>query len=145
MLTGVIKWHWGDTCIKRVKLKVIKIRKGCQYVGYCGRGPSPIRYDTAPLFVYTDQILRHCVFICSNVHYLLVGLVQWLLVVLLLVGCVIWNNYPLSHYCYYSENLNWAAQNLRLGRGLDIAGLDGSPCGLWATSILWPCQINWNP
>jgi len=27
-------------------------------------------------------------------------------------------------YFYYSENLNWAARNLRLGRGLDIAGLD---------------------
>jgi len=24
----------------------------------------------------------------------------------------------------YSENLNWAAQNLRLGRGLDKAGLN---------------------
>jgi len=31
-------------------------------------GPSPILYDTAPLFVYTDQLLRHCLFICSNVH-----------------------------------------------------------------------------
>jgi len=27
-------------------------------------------------------------------------------------------------YFYYSENLNWAAQNLRLGRGLDIAPLN---------------------
>jgi len=27
-------------------------------------------------------------------------------------------------YFYYSEHLNWAAQNLRLGRGLDIAVLD---------------------
>jgi len=27
-------------------------------------------------------------------------------------------------YFYHSENLNWAAQNPRLGRGLDIAGLD---------------------
>ena len=26
-------------------------------------------------------------------------------------------------YFYHSENLNWAAQNLRLGRGLDITGL----------------------
>jgi len=26
-------------------------------------------------------------------------------------------------YSYYSENLKWAAQNLRLGRGWDIAGL----------------------
>ena len=31
-------------------------------------GPSPILYDIAPLFVYTDQLLRHCIFICSNVH-----------------------------------------------------------------------------
>ena len=62
MFTDVIKWHWGDTCIKNVKFKVIKIKKGCQYVGYF----------------------------------------------------------------YYSENLNWAAQNFRLGRGLDIADL-GNP------------------
>jgi len=27
-------------------------------------------------------------------------------------------------YFYYSENLNYAAQNLLLGRGLDIAALD---------------------
>jgi len=26
-------------------------------------------------------------------------------------------------YFYYSENLNWAAQNPRLGRGLDMADL----------------------
>ena len=45
------------TCIKNVKIKIIKIRTGFQYVGYF----------------------------------------------------------------YYSENLNWGAQNLRLGRGLDIA------------------------
>jgi len=56
------------TCIKNVKFKIIKIRIGCQYVGYF----------------------------------------------------------------YYSENLNWAAQNLRLGRmppdgrGLDIAELDSA-------------------
>jgi len=31
-------------------------------------GPSPMLYDTAPLFVYTNQLLRHCIFICSNVH-----------------------------------------------------------------------------
>jgi len=29
---------------------------------------------------------------------------------------------------YYSENLNWATQNLRLVRGLDIAELDTSLC-----------------
>ena len=35
-------------------------------------------------------------------------------------------------YFYYSEDLNWAAQNLRLGGRLDIAGVnDGwqSTCG----------------
>jgi len=48
------------TCIKRAKSKSIKIRTGCQYVGY---------------------------------------------------------------FCY-SDNLNWTAQNLRLGRGLDIAAID---------------------
>jgi len=54
------------TYIKNVKFKVIKIRKGCQHVGYF----------------------------------------------------------------YYSKNLNWAAQNLRLGCGLDIAGLEPvSACG----------------
>jgi len=30
-------------------------------------------------------------------------------------------------YFYYSENLNWAAQNLRLGCVLDVAGLSDSP------------------
>jgi len=29
-------------------------------------GLSPILYDTAPLFVYTDQLLCQCLFICSN-------------------------------------------------------------------------------
>ena len=29
-------------------------------------GLSPILYNTAPIFVYTDQLLCHCVFICSN-------------------------------------------------------------------------------
>jgi len=54
-----------NTCIKNVKFKIIKIRTGCQYIGYFN----------------------------------------------------------------YSENLNWAAQNCRLGhmrpvsRGLDIAAL----------------------
>ena len=68
-------------------------------------------------------LINYCIFICSNVHYWLVCLVQWLLVVLLLDGYVIWNNKPLCHYCCYSENLNWAAQNLRLGHGFDITGL----------------------
>jgi len=56
----VIKWHWGDHLHQKRQIKVIKIRKGCQYVGYF----------------------------------------------------------------YYSENPNWAAQNLRLGRWLDIAVLE---------------------
>ena len=29
-------------------------------------GLSPILYDTAPVFIYTDQLLCHCVYICSN-------------------------------------------------------------------------------
>jgi len=31
-------------------------------------GLSPILYDTAPLFIYTDQLLCLCVFICSDVR-----------------------------------------------------------------------------
>jgi len=31
-------------------------------------GLSPILYDTAPLFVYTDQLLCHCFSICSKVR-----------------------------------------------------------------------------
>jgi len=31
-------------------------------------GPSPILYDTALLYAYTDQLLCHCIFIRSNVH-----------------------------------------------------------------------------
>ena len=41
-------------------------------------------------------------------------------------------------YVSYSENLNWGAQNLRLGRGLDIAGfgafITGS-CVKWTHMI----------
>jgi len=33
-----------------------------------------------------------------------------------------------GYFCY-SENLNWAAQNLRLGRGLDIAALEDTQRG----------------
>ena len=33
---------------------------------------SPILYDTAPVFVCTDQLLCHCGFICSNLHKWLV-------------------------------------------------------------------------
>jgi len=29
-------------------------------------GLSPILYDTAPVFIYTDQVLCHCAFICSK-------------------------------------------------------------------------------
>ena len=29
---------------------------------------SPILYDTAPLFVYTDQLMCHCVSTCYNVR-----------------------------------------------------------------------------
>jgi len=47
------------TCIRNLKFMIIKVRTGCEYVGYL----------------------------------------------------------------YYSGNLNWAAQNLTLGRGLDIVGL----------------------
>jgi len=36
-------------------------------------------YDTAPLFLYTDQLLRHCVSTCSNVRYWLVYCMRWLL------------------------------------------------------------------
>jgi len=39
--------------------------------GWLTRWPPrflPIVYDTAPLVVYTDQLLCYCVFICSNVR-----------------------------------------------------------------------------
>jgi len=57
MVTDVIKVELRTTCIKNVKLKIIKITTSCQYVGYF----------------------------------------------------------------YYSENLNWAAQKLRLGH-MRVAG-----------------------
>jgi len=38
-------------------------------------GPSPILYDTLPLFVYTDQLLCRCIFIWSNLHRRLIYLV----------------------------------------------------------------------
>ena len=42
-------------------------------------GLSPILYDTAPVFVYTEQLLCHCVFICSNFRKWLVYCMRWLL------------------------------------------------------------------
>ena len=59
--------------------------------------PWSVLGDTVPLFVYTDQLLCHCVFIYSNVCSWLVYLVGWLFMALLLVGWVIWNNKPLSY------------------------------------------------
>jgi len=38
-------------------------------------GPSPILCDTVPLFVNTDLLLCHGIFICSNAHWRLVYLV----------------------------------------------------------------------
>jgi len=32
------------------------------------------QYDTVPLFVYIDQLLCHCIFICSDVHRRQTGL-----------------------------------------------------------------------
>jgi len=32
------------------------------------QGLLPILYDTALIFIRTDQLLCHCVFICSNFH-----------------------------------------------------------------------------
>jgi len=58
-------------------------------------GLSPILYDTAPVFIYTNQLLCHCVFICSN-FLLMVGLLHAMaFMVLLLIDWVIWNNKPL--------------------------------------------------
>ena len=42
-------------------------------------GLSPILYDTAPVFIYTDQLLCHCVFTCSNFRQWLVYCMRWLL------------------------------------------------------------------
>ena len=56
---------------------------------------NPIWHDTAPLFVYTDQLLCHCFHLISC--SLLVGLLHAMaFIMLLLVGWVIWNNKPLS-------------------------------------------------
>ena len=46
------------------------LSKNDKWVGWRDdrHGLSPILYDIAPLFVYTDQLLCHCVFICSNVR-----------------------------------------------------------------------------
>ena len=42
-----------------------KVINGVGWPDDC-HGLSPILYDTAPAFIYTDQLLCHCVFICSN-------------------------------------------------------------------------------
>jgi len=41
-------------------------------------------------------------------------------------------------YSCYSENLNWAAQNLQLGRGLDIAVLEHTPLPRHSASDVIP-------
>jgi len=69
------------TYVKNVKFKIVKIKTGCQYIGYF----------------------------------------------------------------YYTENLNWAAQHLRLGRGLDIFALNKAlsrPCVVLWTFILYLFMIS---
>jgi len=65
---------------------------------------NPIWHSTT-LCLHWDQLLRNCTFICSNVPYWLVCLVQRLLVVLLLVDWVLWHNKPLS--CCHPVSVLW--------------------------------------
>ena len=52
-------------------------------------------------------------------------------------------------YFFYSENLNWAAQNLRLGRGLDIADLEwmllllNTNCGVIKNTLKLVASVAW--
>jgi len=59
-------------------------------------GPSPILCDTAPIVVYTDQLLHHWISFALMFTNNWFCLMQWLLIVLLLVGWVIWNSKPLN-------------------------------------------------
>jgi len=65
-------------------------------------GLSPILYDTAPLFIYTDQLLCHCVFICSNVRYWLVYCMRWLL----WCFCLLAESYETIHHYLISVFLS---------------------------------------
>jgi len=58
-------------------------------------GHSPILYDTAPLFVYTDQLLCHCIFICSNVRKWLAYCMRWLL----WCFCLLAESYETINHC----------------------------------------------
>ena len=81
------------------------------------RSPSPILYDTAPLFVYTDQSLRHCIFICSIVHYCgwfaqCNGFFQ--------CSCLLAESYETINHCPLSR-INWSMQ--KQGSQLKIQGV----------------------
>ena len=61
-------------------------------------GLSPILSDTAPLLVYTDQLLCHCILICSNVRKWLVYCMRWLL----WCFCLLAESYEtINHYHYH--------------------------------------------
>ena len=74
-------------------------------VGWPGdhHGLSPILYDTAPVFIYTDQLLCHCVFICSNFRKWLFYCMRWLL----WCFCLLAESYEtINHYHYHiKENI----------------------------------------
>jgi len=67
---------------------------------------SSILYDAVPLFVYIDQQLCHCIFICSNVHWQLAYLLR----------------YGFLHYCCLlaelyetiNQTINHEEDNLRI-------------------------------
>jgi len=67
-------------------------------------GLSPILYDTAPLFVYIDQLLCHCVFICSNVRQRLAYCMR----LLLWCFCLLAESYEtINHYHYQTITITW--------------------------------------
>ena len=71
VLRSLVSLFFFSLCLFDVQLLFLNTyQKMINGVGWLDdlHGLSPILYDAAPLFVYTDQLLCHCVFICSKVR-----------------------------------------------------------------------------
>jgi len=62
-------------------------------------GLSPILYDASLVFIYTDQLLCHRVFICSNFPKRLVYCMRWLL----WCFCFLAESYETINHCHYLD------------------------------------------
>jgi len=102
-------------------------------------GLSPILCDTAPLFVYTDQLLCHCILICSNVCKWLVYCMRWLL----WCFCLLAESYEtINHYHYqwYRSLGPLASQCTRKNAGILVEIWNRFFLILWWKVVLTWCS-----